>query len=212
MRRKTLAALLMAPLLGCDPNYSLHLHARVTRGGAPAAGAWALALQSARTQTALSAPSDSNGVIEATFQAFLSNPSTEPLIFGVGPNELQILIPDRDFKTHSRGFFYVTEWDADVSLELKPQLPTMKLDCTETTCTVVVPSRYCSLHEVNVSTGRAESLLVAVLPLEAGQAFTFPRRSPSLAAVAICLEDNDQWSTWVSNAIEASGPREVGAR
>lgn len=193
--------LIAAASIACDPVYSLHLHAHVTRRGAPVAGAWVLGLSSDALQAPAAVRTGADGTADAEFSAFLRNPAMEPVAVAARAEELMVALPQRDFEPRKKGFF-VKEWEATLEMAIAPPPRELSLLCEGRKCSVEAPGFGCSFYELTIAESHAEGHLIqGAREAEAGrQRISFASRGgPRIAVVAVCAEGG-KMRALVSNA------------
>ena len=179
-----LALLLLAA--ACDPVYSLHLHARVTRGGAPLPGAWVLGLDTDRPYPPSTARTGADGVAELRLGMLNRNPAGDPVAVAARSDELFVAVPGRDFEPRKR--LFAREWDAALEVSLPGPRPELVLRCDGSRCAASgAPPASCSWYELAVDGAHAEGHRIDASPGATSVEFT-RRGGPQIAVVAVCLE------------------------
>ena len=117
MRNVPGCLLIAVTSLACDPSYRLDLVVRTTASGKPIAGAFVSQLT---PNGATGCRTNTKGVARCSFGGFLQDPSYDPVLVLSPGKRLFVAVPGRDFALEPRGFFWVTEWDAQLEVDLEP--------------------------------------------------------------------------------------------
>ena len=170
----------------CDPVYSLHLHARVTRGGVPLAGAWVMGLDTERPYPPSTARTGADGAAELRLTMLHRNPAGDPVAVAARSDELFVAVPGRDFEPRKR--LFAREWDATLTASLPGPQPELSLRCDGSRCKASGPPlASCSWYELAVDGEHAEGHRIDASPGATSVEFT-RRGGPQIAVVAVCLE------------------------
>lgn len=111
-----LAALSFA---ACDPSFTLHLSTKVTAQGVPAAGAWVIPLSRRSAYGgAVGVRTGADGMAVLSQTEFLGHPADNPIAVRAGNRPMCVVRPASEVAVRGRGLFFVTEFDADLAVEL----------------------------------------------------------------------------------------------
>ena len=199
-----LVSLASLAALGCDQSFTLHLATKVSARKAPVAGAWVIPLpRGSRSGEAVAVKTGADGRALSSRTAFLRNPVEDPIAIRSSDAPLCVVRPASEVQMRGRGFFFITEFDADLDVDLAGakcagarRLP---LVCNDARCEVSInepANAFCDGWFVDVAPDRAGATLVAEA-LESGApssprrwAFVLPegRSSEARASfVAVCI-------------------------
>jgi hypothetical protein len=167
----------------CDPVYAMHLHARVTSGGAPVAGAWILAPDGAAVRGG-PARTGADGTADVDFSGRSRNPAAEPLAIAAR-DQIVVALPGADFVPRKKGFFGHA-WESTLEVALEPRAPLLHLGCTGGACRLEGADPACAFYELSVGEALAEGRSVMPSAGPSG-ALTFVRRHAATATTVVAL-------------------------
>jgi hypothetical protein len=197
---RTILVLASSALFACDPAYTLHLSTKVSSQGAPVAGAWVipLARKSGRLGDGAGVKTGTDGGALLTRTEFLRHPIQDPIGVRADDRPLCVVRPASEVTPRGRGWFFVTEFDADLAIDLGgakcADSKRVTLSCGDE-CEVVLSEPTTSFCDgfvvVTEATSASAELVSEVLgekgAAEAPHAWRFARPKASrVAFVALC--------------------------
>lgn len=195
-----LAALSFA---ACDPSYTLHLSTKVTAQGAPAAGAWVIPLsrRSSHGGGAVGVRTGADGTAVLSQTEFLRHPADNPIAVRADNRPMCVVRPGSEVALKGRGLFFVTEFDADLAVDLGgakcAAARRIALACGDgAKCEIALDEpaeSFCDGYVVSVDANRATATFVDETLANNGTTATprnwgFARPNGSVAFLAVCTD------------------------
>ncbi len=201
--RAFLLPLAALSLAACDSSYTLHLSTKVTAQGAPAAGAWVIPLsrRSSHGGSAVGVRTGADGTAVLSQTEFLRHPADNPVAVRADNRPTCVVRPASEVALKGRGLFFVTEFDADLAVDLGgakcAAARRIALRCgDDAKCEITLDEpaeTFCDGFVVSVDANRAMATLVGETLASNGMTATprkwaFARPVGSAAFLAVCTD------------------------
>lgn len=196
--RAVLLPLAALSFAACDPAYTLHMSTKVTAQGAPAAGAWVIPLSRKAPRGGVRTGADGTAVLSQT--EFLRHPVDNPIAVHAQHRPTCVVRPASEVAPRGRGLFFVTEFDADLAVDLGgatcAAARRSALSCGDgASCEIALDEpaeSFCDGFVVSVDASHATATLVGETANDGGtptpRKWAFARPEGSIAFVAVCID------------------------